>query len=118
MNGDLVKVATESDVAIASINNLLWRYQEVAYATDFYAQTLIGSIINIKSYLEQYMAQDSIAMEDEKWHPSQKRMQPLPHKEYKVLLEYLKELEQIIQVKSKLWYRHVPATDVSFVDNL
>lgn len=101
MNGEKIEMMTESQIAINKINETLDRFAEVNDGTDFYATTLINMIVPLK---------DNIAKMMDKWE--------VPHKELKVLLEYLRELEQIIQIKSKVWYRHTPANDVVFEDDI
>lgn len=113
MNWDAVKVVTESDIALRTIGDVLARYNQVADPTDLYASTLAQSIVTIRDYLNIYMSEWCWETADE-WA----KMKPLPYKEYEVLLKYLRELESVIQVKSKLGYRHTPADDVQFVDDL
>jgi len=89
-NWDAWQIETESQIAIDHINDFLSREHGIADATKLYAQTLVEAIVDLKS-------------KDKK-----------TDKDYGALLKYLKELEGVISIKSKLGFRMTPAEDVVF----
>lgn len=92
--GEVLQQKSESEIAIDRMNLLLSHNGEVDDATKLYADTLIQTIVDIRSKEEK------------------------SSRDYDTLLKYLKELESIISVKNKLWYRLEPANDVEYVDDL
>lgn len=92
--GEVLQQKSESEIAIDRMNLLLSQNGEVDDATKLYADTLIQTIVDIRSKEEK------------------------SSRDYDTLLKYLKELESIISVKNKLWYRLEPANDVEYVDDL
>lgn len=92
--GEVLQQKTESEIAIERMNLLLSEHWEVDDATKLYADTIIQAIVDIKT------------KEDKS------------SRDYDTLLKYLKELETIINVKNRLWYRLEPASDVVYEDDL
>ena len=94
MNWEVLQIKSESDIALWYMSKKLWDLEWLDDPTKLYANTLINSIVDLES-------------KDDK-----------SSRDFEVLLKYLKELEWVISIKSKVWYRYTPVDDVEFIDDL
>lgn len=95
MNWERMELQTENKVAINYMQKYVALLQEGNDdVTKLYAETLLRNIIDLDTKVEK-TTQDQ-----------------------RVLLDYLKELDNIIGITSKVWYRSTPASNVQFIDDL
>lgn len=107
MNWDQMKWKSEGQIAVWAMSQLL---SCVAYnddtetfsfekfilddVTKFYATTLMTWLLEL--HWKKYKT----------------------HQEYKIMLDYLKEIDWIIWIKAKTWFRFAPAENIEFEDDL
>lgn len=94
MNWEVLEIKTENQLAVWYIDDLLMQFDWCDNATQFYAQTVVKAITDLSTKVD------------------------MSAREYEVLLKWVKELEGILAIKSKVWYRYTPSNEVSFEDNL
>lgn len=93
-NWDKVQVLTENAIAIQHMQEYIKNMEWSDDVTKLYAQTLIRNIIDVDSTVEKTA------------------------KDHEVLIKYLKELDRVIWVTQKVWYRVVPDDTVQYLDDL
>lgn len=106
-NWELVKSTPESRIALDTMQDMLWSmfYEEEInqiklLVTDAHDPTRLYAGAIIVNIFELFQKKDKTVAER------------------KVMLDYLRELEGIIWIKSKVWHRFTPVENVSFEDDL
>ena len=89
-----VQIQTENSIAIEHTQSVLSSMDWTSDATKLYAETLIRNIVELDS-------------KEEKWS-----------RDHDALIKYLKELDRVIGITQKVWYRVVPDDTVQYVDDL
>lgn len=89
-----VQVKTENAIAIEHMQSVLSSMVWIEDATKLYAETLIRNIVDVDSKPDK------------------------SSKDHECLIKYLKELDRVIGITQKVWYRVVPDDTVQYIDDL